>query len=67
MVLNSLNILLQDKGDFLALIQRNQYGDRLIATKLHTYWNKSGNNSKYKLLDFELNLEEVKNPLKHLI
>ena len=58
--MNCLNILVQDKGDFLALIQRNQYGDKLLATKLRTNWNKNGNNSKYKLLDFQLNLEEVR-------
>ena len=44
----------------MALIQRKQCGDRLLATKLQTYWNKNENNSKYKLLDFQLNLEEVR-------
>ena len=55
------NRLVLEKGDFLALIQRQNEGDFLLANKLRSKWrkNRSKRSTKYKLLDFKLQIGEV--------
>ena len=53
--------LVLEKGDFLALIQRQNEGDFLLANKLKSKWrkNRSKRSTKYKLLDFKLQIGQV--------
>ena len=51
--------VLLDKGDFLALIQRNGEKDGLLAKNLHNKWKQINQSNKFKLLDFRLNISEV--------
>ena len=52
------NIFL-DKGDFLALIQRNGEKDGVLANTLQKKWKKVDQSDKFKLIDFRLNISEV--------
>ena len=48
-----------DKGDFLALIQRNGEKDAVIAQTLQRKWKMINQSNKFKLVDFRLNIPEV--------
>ena len=52
------NIFL-DKGDFLALIQRNGEKDGVLANTLQEKWKNINPKNKFKLIDFRLNISEV--------
>ena len=53
------NLTFLDKGDFLALIQRNGEKDVALANTLQKKWKKINQSNKFKLIDFRLNISEV--------
>ena len=54
-----MNPFFIDKGDFLALIQRNSDKDTTIARSLQNKWRSINQSNKYKLIDFKLSMPEV--------